>query len=262
MANAIKRRLFKSGSVTVPALPPAPIPVATAAQGPTFRAPTTVQPAADVQPRPAFDIGASLRTPAAAEPSATDAIGRALLAFGRGAAATPSGAGHDAVLGGIVGGLSGAGQAFQDRAAERSKELEPARAVRKMIVEESVKRQVSDPYDQAKESREQAGREKLMRERHRLAQESADRNADKKARDANVSVSDYLKLRSEASNDLAVNGVLPGDETYEALIDATVRDKAGKAKQLGVGGIRVPPAPAPQRTSTLAPASGSLPGLQ
>lgn len=243
---ALNRRMARRPLAAEPNLPSPDLAMGVP---PAFTAPTPRVPAADVAASPSVDLKSVL---AQLEPKAQDetvgrAVARALQGFSRGMAATPQGSYTNPVAGGIAGGLAATGQAFADEESARIRADEPRRKVVQAILETQAGEAVKDPYRQAQESREQAGRLKLQEDRFARTKAMLADRAAQGAKDHGISVTDYLKLQEDAGTELLMQNVTPDTPGYEALLDQAVRAKAAKAKALGARGVTIPAPPAAPR---------------
>lgn len=92
------------------------------------------------------------------------AIGRALSGFAAGVRATPREAAYESGLGGVVGGLSGAGEQFEAERKRRDERDDP----RREFIKAMLKEQAQQPFDISKEQRAQSGKMQLLGERKRM----------------------------------------------------------------------------------------------
>jgi len=90
-----------------------------------------------------------------------EAIGRALIGFGRGAQATPAGAQYDPLLGGLVGGLTGTGASVAEDLEARRHEGGGQKELLQDVLKARLGEEIKEPFRIRQEEREQAGRKEL-----------------------------------------------------------------------------------------------------
>lgn len=243
--DAVSRRRGSQRIHGMTQAPNLPSPELTPGVPPTFIDPTKSVPAADVTASPNVDLKGVLASlePKEEPDTVRDAVGRALIGFSRGVAMTPSGAGNDSGLGGIAGGISAIGQGFADESAARSRADEPRRKIVQAILETQAQEATKDPYRQAQEAREQAGRRDLQDDRFKQTRKMLGDRSAQGAANLKISVSDYLKLQEDAGNELLFQGVTPDTPGYAVMLDQAVRSRAEKAKSYGASGVTIPKAP-------------------
>jgi hypothetical protein len=243
MQGSLDRRLTR---LAPPPPGRVPTPQITAPTVPTFTAPTQVMPAANVAATPAVDISKTLEqlSPKQEPAPVRDAIGRALYAFSAGYAGTPREAAYSPGGGAAVGALQGLNALAERDRASRAAADEPRRALVQSMLKTQAEEAVRDPYRQAAESREQAGRVALQEKKFTQTKDLFESQAKRKAGERGISVPDYLRMQEQASQEAVLQGLFVGDPGYEAFVDQKVNELAGKAQNLGAP-VRTP-SPAPK----------------
>lgn len=217
--------------------------------------PTTV----DGQPTPSTPT-----TPIPAPPDQSntrDAIGRALIAFSHGMAATPAGAAYSPLGGAIAGGLAGAGQSYQDalnrRMAMYQQQYGPLIAARAAGLKTAAEKEAADPYEAAAQGRmlDRQTQDIKLRAGLNLAAQKELVGATTKG----MKVSDVDALTKRAQQDviMAPNSPEIGSDEYNNAIQNRLVQLVQQAKSMGVQGLTAPSTPA----ATAAPAAGSRPPL-
>ena len=182
----------------------------------------------------AADSGGTLR----------QAVGRALRGFSAGFRATPSQSAHDPALGGLIGGLAGAGDiSAQDEAHEFKVKSARELAAQKLS---TSKREESDRQANrvSLEDRRQSGRLELERRRQAGARDRSTQAAATRAEGMGASVTDVAKLYDDAEEYLSYQGLFPGVPGYDAALETEVDRRAEGYRRLGATKLKAPPKPA------------------
>lgn len=251
-SNALQRRL-RTGVVPAGVQP---TPEMADDQGPAFASGAEQQPAAQIHATPLVDPKQlmaeydDLEKRAQPRPGTLrTAVGRALYGFARGIQATPATAGYSPILGGIEGGLAGAGEVAEQQRREEIARQNSAMAPRRLFLQalsnQSAKSAVEDRYQQAEEARRQAGHARDIRLRADLTRQMMDDQSAQKAKEKGISVEDYMKLRKSAISNAMAQGLDFDSPGYQGFIDQEVNRLATSAKSLGNQGLTPKPQSAP-----------------
>lgn len=161
------------------------------------------------------------------------AIGRALSGFAAGVRATPREAAYESGLGGVVGGLSGAGEQFEAERKRRDERDDP----RREFIKAMLKEQAQQPFDISKEQREQKDKMALLERREKLAK---DRQAALSRIQSEDPVTFRLAVQTVMDNPLSK--IQPEEEIQSAI---ETRYRALRAIRSGRGQGGPPGAAAP-----------------